>query len=221
MADRSVLRVAPVRRGQQIASAWRIWAQGDEFYAAGRDAIRLGKISFHSSDNWQLRLGAMMQRLSPGLPLSGGWRHALGLVFLIAEDVLLPRDQREDKVAAIETPREHKLLIDLLVTDSPTRRSHMPFEIQGDVLREVILRSGRTLLVLARVLPFTVDDFAAISDMRSKLRVNFKERLPERHETYIEATLTSFVAGRGNVLQVIPVGPDSFAVDKAASAGAA
>ncbi|RIK45776.1 MAG: hypothetical protein DCC58_05405 [Chloroflexi bacterium] len=210
-----------MRNGVQIAGAWRIWTQGDEFYAAGRDAVRLGKISFHRNNNWQLRLGTMMQRLAPGLLLSGSWRHALELIFLVSDDVLLPKAQREEKVVAVETPLQHKLLIDLLLTDSADRRSLMPVEVQGSVLREVILRSGKTLLVLGRVLPFTSEDFAAVADMRSKLRVSFRERIPERHEAYVEATLTSFAPGRGNVLQIIPVGPEALAVDAQAPEGAA
>lgn len=155
-----------------------------------------------------------MQRLSPGLQLSGGWRSTLQLVFLIADDVLLPLDEREDKVVSIETPNGHKLLIDLLLTDSPERRSLMPVEVQGTVLQEFVLRGGKTVLVLGRVLPFTNEDVAAIADMRSKLRVNYEGPMPDRRhrDAYVQAALTSFEEERGNIYLVIPVGLDSFVI---------
>lgn len=216
MADRNILRIAPSRGGVQIANAWRFWSQGDEFYAAARNTAALGKISFHRNGNWQHRAATGMSRLSPGLRLSAGWLHVLELVYLIGADTLLPLDQREEAVILVDTPSFHKLLLDLLLSDS-SRQSHSgpPPEMRGTVLKTLRLRSGKILLVIGRVMPFTSEDQAAIADMRAKLRINFSAS-PNANEVYAEASLHSFQQGAGNIVQVIPIGSESLAVEGSA-----
>ena len=93
--------------------------------------------------------------------------------------------------------------------------------MQGAPLKTLRLRSGKLLVVIGRVLPLEADDRERIAEVRNKLRVNFRERLPIASDAYAEASWQSFSADGGNVIQVIPVGQDSFAIDPAASPSAA
>jgi hypothetical protein len=216
MANRNVIRIAPVRDGAQIANAWRFWSQGDEFYAAARDAVNFGKISFHRNGNWQLRTGTVMQRLAPGLKLTGGWIHALELVYLVGDGVLLPKSQCEENVMKVDVPGLSKLLIDLIISGSSRQPSHIPAEMRGTTLKVLGLRSGQTLMIIGRVMPFNKQDMLAIADMRAKLKVSYATNLPAEDDAYIEASMHSFRPGQGNIIQVIPVGTETFVVDPTA-----
>src|SRR2546426_7071971 len=86
MRKENALRLAPARYGAQVANAWRLWVQGGEFCAAARDMARLGKVSFHSRFNWQLRAGTVVNRLAPPISLSNNWLPALEIAFLVDRD---------------------------------------------------------------------------------------------------------------------------------------
>lgn len=214
MSEDKILRVAPVRDGAAIAYAWRFWSQGDEFYAAARDLVNIGKISFHRNGNWQLRAGKAMTRLAPGIKLPGGWTHALELVFLVGKGVLIPRSQQEEHVTQIETTAAQKLLIDLLICEPSRQPAPLPIGIRGTLLKALALRNGCVVHVVSRVMPLNESDNFAIADMRSKLRVNFDQRLPISNEMYAEASSISFNQNGGNVIQIIPVGSETFSLNK-------
>lgn len=139
----------------------------------------------------------------------------LELVFLVGDGVLLPTDQHEADVLLLDTPTAHKLFIDLLVHEPSRHAARLPAEMQGRTLKSLGLRSGRVVHIVGRVMPLTPHDTSAIAEMRAKLRVTFSGELPARDATYIEALLHSFKAGHGNVIQIFPVGTETFAVEAA------
>lgn len=218
MAERKIARVAPARAGAQIANAWRFWSQGDEFYAAARNAHILGKISFHGNGNWQFQTGRMMMRLAPGLKLSGNWTHALQLVFLVGDGVFLPLEQREDGITLIEVTPGKKLFVDLVVSSNSNVQHPIPHEVPGTLLKTLALRSGRVVKIIGRLADLTEQDFAKVAEVRANLRAGVSPSVPQQGEMYIEAALQSFHVGTGNVIQVVPVGAEVFFVTPSASA---
>ena len=213
MSERNTFRLAPSRDGIQLANALRIWSQGEEFYVASRHNVNIGKISFHRNGNWQHRLGNGVHRLAQPLQLSGGWLHALEIVHLIGEGVLLPLNQRESAVTLIETPPMHKFLLNIIYSKSVQATNlRLPVEMYGGaVLKNMRLRSGKTLIVIGRIMPFTPEDQMAITDMREKVRVNF-DKLPTANDVYIEALHHHYHYVTGNVIHIHPLGQDSFGV---------
>jgi len=212
MQREHALRVAPSRGGRQIASAWRFWAQGDEFYAASRDAAALGKISFHKNFKWQYRLGTTTTRLAVPLRLSLGWLHAVQISFLVEADVLLPLKRADAKVRLIEVPEGSKLVLNVLVS-SETRRPVLkpPAEIGGTVLDSDRLRGGASLIVTGRGLKMDANDRSIVADVRDKLRINFTGR-PNANEVFAEAAWHEFDARTGNAIAIIPVGFETIQV---------
>ena len=199
------LGVAPSRDGKQIALAWRFWAQGDEFYAASRDAIKLGKISFHKNFNWQYRLGDALFPLARPLRLSDDWLHAVQLSFLVKAGVLLPLSQGDTRVSLVDVPVGAKLVLNLLVS-LHTRKPMLtpPAQIGGAVILSHRLRGGTSLIMTYRILEMDTNDLSVIDDIQAKLRINFTS-LPDSSEVFAEAVWHQFDARTGNTIVVVPV----------------
>lgn len=202
--DRKI-RVAPARGGKPFASPWRFWSQGDEFYAAPRNYIRLGKFSFHRAGRWQYELGGKRFRLAPSVQLSNGWKHVLQISFL-AEGNFLPmlHDKLKD-IFLVETPPLHKMLIDLALSDRKSANYTLPRELStGNLFAKLPLRSGHAVLLIARLAPATLEDLARIEDHHKKLAVSLAEQTnPECF--FAETILQKFSPASGNVLQIFPV----------------
>ena len=216
MASQLVVRVAPQRNGQQAANAWRIWTQGDEFYAAPRNTIQLGKVSFHRGLNWQYRVGSSTIRLARPLELSGAWLHILEISFLLDQNILMPLDQREDSVTLIETPSDYKLLVNLMLFSNvklPNLRP--PPEIGGHLLGFQRLRSGATLIATYRIMQISDPDRALIADVRSKLRVHVDKQPTGKF--YIEANWNEFSPQTGNVIAITSTGNEAIAAEPGSS----
>jgi len=211
MATQLVVRVAPQRNGQQAAGAWRIFTRGDEFYAAPRNTVQHGKISFHRGQNWQYRVGTMTTHLAKPVAMSGGWLHVLEIAFLIDQNVLLPFEQTEDSVTLIETPIDHKLLVNLLLS-SDTKRPNTkpPPEVNGRILGVHRLRSGATLIATNRILPISDSDRALIADVRSKLKVQLQKQPTSKF--YVEANWCEFNPQTGNVIGIVPTGNEVVSI---------
>lgn len=206
MPERSIVRVAPSRDGVQAANAWRIWIQGDEFYAGSRSMAHDAKISFHRHLNWQFRVDKSVTRLAPPLRLSDGWLHALEISFLVDQGVLQSMDMKPDKVKMIETPTGQKLLINLMLSSHNKRPGFIPpKEIGGQLVGAQRLRSGATFIVTHRVMSMTDSDRTVIQDLRSKLKVTYNER-PPKEDVYVEAFSCSFSDKTGNVVAVVTTG---------------
>lgn len=213
VSNLSVVRIAPQRNAQQVTNAWRIFTQGNEFYAAPRNSAQIGKVSFHKNLNWQYRLGTVSHRLARPIALTEGWLHALEISFLIDQHVFLPLEQRENKVTLIETPANYKLLVNLLLSQGVRRVSlKPPPEIIGSILGFQRLRSGATLLITSRILPISDADRALISEVRHKLNVNFTKHPSEG--VYIEMSWMSFDPKAGNVIAIIPTGYETISIQR-------
>ena len=205
MKKNRVIRVAPARDGKQIASAWRFWVQGNEFYAAPRDVATLGKISFHSNFNWQYRLGKAVFRLARPLRLSENFLHAIQLSFLVEAGVLLPLNQAETKVGLIEVPAGFKLVLNLLISPhSQTPGLTPPVEIGGTVLVSHRLRGGSSLITTSRILEMDANDLSIIKDIQEKIRINFTS-LPNKKQVFAEAAWNQFDERTGNAMVIVPV----------------
>lgn len=210
MASSKVVRIAPSRGGRPVASAWRVWFQGDEFYAAARDVARHGKISFHKDFKWQYRLGALVQPLAAPTPLSERWLHALEIAFLVDEDAYLPPEQAERGVILVETPADHKCLVNILRhRDHHQRFVDPPAEVRGIVLHHFRLRAGHSIIVTGRTRPMDSDDRAVIAKVRSDLRFNVER---SGDIVYAEGMWQQFDARSGNAIAIVPVGPDSVSI---------
>ena len=207
MPEDKQIRVAPVRGGVQIASTWRIWTQGNEFYAATRSVATISKISFHNNFNWQWRSGREVQRLARPILAAPGWFEAARIAFLVDPDVLVPKDQEDSRTRLIETPGGHKLSVIIWVSE----RSAIPFPrttAGGQPLLKATLRDGRRLFVAANSLPFKEVDRELIAEFRAKLRIEYSER-PSEDATYGEAWYSDCSPVTGNKIAIIPVGYDS------------
>ena len=126
--------------------------------------------------------------------------------------MLLPLTQREDKVTLIETPEGHRLLVNLLLSRGARVPASLPGEIVGTVQATHRLRNGAQLIALSRTLPLSDADRAIIAETRAKLRVNFTGD-PPTSGVYVEATWQTFSATTGNVIGVVLVGHESFALE--------
>ena len=211
MPEDKQVRVAPVRGGVQIASTWRIWTQGNEFYAATRSAATISKISFHNNFNWQWRAGRDVQRLARPTLAAPGWFEAVRIAFLVDTDVLVPKGQEDSRTRLIETPADHKLSLIIWVSE----RSAIAFPrtiAGGHPLLKATLRDGRRLFVAANSLPFKQIDRELIADFRAKLRIEYSER-PSEEDVYGEAVYSDCSPVTGNKIAIIPVGYDSVQQD--------
>ena len=204
------LRIAPSRQHSQMAGAWRIWAQGNETYAAARDAVRVGKVSLHSNGNWQYQIGTSLQRLASPLVMSGGWLHALQIAFLISDGVLTPINDADEDARLIEVPPGTKLVLNILHSQGAAQAMRTPpKEIGGPVTFHSRLRNGRNALVTSRIMPIDALDERIIADTRAAVRTQWTGT-PNPADVYLEASWHQFDATSGNAIAVIPLGPEAL-----------
>jgi len=206
------LRFAPSRDGVQVASSWRIFAQGGDFYAAARNVAVFGKISFHPGPNWQLRVGTLLKRLEPPISLENGWTHALELRFVVEGNCYVPIEKREQQVALVNTPVGHNLVFNILWAPDDRVASSIPLSFGGTAVWRHVLRGGDAVAVTARTTPRTVADAELLRDVKSQLRVQYQQA-PNPEHTFIEAEWHSFHAVNGNVIVIMPMDPTVVAVN--------
>ena len=87
---RRAIRIGPSVDGRLLASPWRIWAQGNEFYAAGMSTIDHGRVSFHSGGNWLYTMDRRTRKLARPIEMSSGWMLAAQIQFLSAPGEVPP-----------------------------------------------------------------------------------------------------------------------------------
>jgi hypothetical protein len=212
------LRIGPIRDGRPLASLWRIWVQGDEVYIGNRNAEGMAKISIHSSGKPFLSVGKN-ERFNFSQPMlfpDSPWRHIVELSFLIGDNILPLRDRKPLKPSkpalGIVTPAGHKLAANVLVGSPPlTHGSPMPVMMKGGtVVFQHTLRGGDLVSVVVRVQPMTDQDMANLVEMRSKLRVNTTGPYNIGPDSGVEPTLFTRSATTGNVITVVPAGPEVF-----------
>ena len=213
-ADRlSSLSIGPNRNGVFVAKAWRIWSQGDEFYAAQRDGVSIAKVSFHSS-RW--RFDCEDKRVELGAPLAlslPGWSLALQIKFLVRDNpmssVLLKKIKPSGSAIGVETPPGSKLLVNILCAPQGTvLTSPIPQDMDGVRFVALPLRTEGTVVVTAKLAPLDGHDIANIARV-SALRIHATVSDLHNHPPNVESIEAHF-KNTGNVIVVVPLAEDSL-----------
>ena len=201
---KQAIRIAPTVNGKLLASPWRIWAQGNEFYAAGMDSISHGKVSFHSGGRWVYTNGRRSRTLAKPIGMSDGWMLATQIQFMSAPAELPPALAGPIKAITVELPPRHKLVVSLFWHPEPRHR-HLtpPREFSGSVLARHRLRSGYPLLVCAGIAQMSTIDLELAEDGYQKLRMTFLGSQDVAPMLRAEITQPSFSANSGNVFAVM------------------
>lgn len=205
------VRVTPVRAGAVLAAPWRIWAQGDEFYAGSRCTTQQTKISFHARGRWQVRVGNSAHHLDPGRPLYDAWVIAARVIFLVGDDTVPLPAPIDSKVEYIELPAGEKLTLCLVLNENPEPGQLGLYPIENlRVLATHRLRGGRELVVGANVHPMSQDDRAFVASYHDALRVSYRGSL---EGVYAETIINASVEGHGNDIAVVPAARRCFVED--------
>jgi len=146
------------------------------------------------------------------------WRLIAEICFLIGENILPLRDMKELKASkpalGIVTPRGHKLAVYVLFGGPPlTHESPIPAAMRdggGSIIFQHTLRGGDLLSVVARLLPMSDQDKGFINQVRSKIAVNTDAPVKLSENSGVEAIWLARSATTGNVIAVIPAGPEVF-----------
>ncbi len=172
---KAAVRIGPAVGGRFLASPWRFWAQGDQFYAAGLNTITHGKVSFHSGGRWYYTVGHKMKQLARPLVFPNGWLLAAQVQFMSCPAEVPPAPSGHDAARKVELPARHKLVVTLLTRSEPSRTRFPPIRgIDGTVLASHRLRSGIPWVVLAAIAPMTEADLEIAQEHYSKLSVTIK-----------------------------------------------
>jgi hypothetical protein len=179
------------------------------------------KVSVHASGQIHMHLGPRnIQPFAPPIALGdGSWRHALEIRFLIGAGADLPpakmlRLKKKDTALIVEVPDGQVLYLNLLVSVTDRFPVALPNEFAGaPEIWRTRLRDGRSVVLLCRVMPFDDQSTSALRHIRSELqpKANFTGS-PPTEPPYIEI-VHAFWSGQGNVLLVIPMGPEARRFD--------
>lgn len=201
--------VAPTRAGVQLASAWRFFTQGDEFYAASENTVQVGKASFHRNFNWQYQIGTQMKRLVTNKN-DGRWRHALLVQFQPSDDAACPVSDKHPKLIEIESPPQHKLMLNLYVSIERADPSRLESAtVAGEVIAYIQLKSGRVVALLKKVEPFNEADHNRISEVKSLVRATVEAPLVIEN-SYVEWAVLHASEEHGNSVVVTPLMRSNF-----------
>lgn len=214
------LRVGPGRQRQPVAGLWKFWVEGNEIYATTRALGQVAKISVHASGQIHMRIESReLQQLAPPMPLgNGNWLHAFELRFLVGVGSQKPPQEKLKGTSAslINLPDDAVLILNLLVgQEGSTSSTPMPHEFSpsGEVVWMTQLRDTRPVILVGRVHAMDEVNRTAMDEIRLKLRpqVNLTKR-PTR-PPYLEIRQISWDPKGGNVVLVVPLGPEAFRVD--------
>jgi hypothetical protein len=207
MPNPRALRLAPAREGRRLALTWRFWRQGDEFYAAARDAAVLTKVSFHRNGNWQAQVGPTVRRLTPHRRVNDDWLHVVSIYWLLPPESYIPLASTKEAATLVEVPSGSKLIVNLLLTlrgDKPA----LPPLPPGSLLPWVQdLRGGRTLVVHAVTEPEVDLDRDTVRRIRKEAGPLRVKEVPPAGEFYGEITWFA-LRPEANCLVIVPLGPD-------------
>jgi hypothetical protein len=215
------VRIAPLRGGRPAAALWKFWREGNEIYAAHRLGGHTAKISVHASGQIHMHRGPRnLQRFMPAMVLdAGSWHHAFEVRFLLGAGADLPperllRLKKRDKALLVDVPDGQVFYLNLLLSAGSGAPSGLPGEFSGasEVWRNT-LSDGRSVVLLARVMPFDEQSSAALRYIRSELqpKVNYSG-VQGKEPPYVEI-MHAFWSNDGNVLLVIPMGPEGRRFD--------
>lgn len=196
-----------------LASLWHIWAPGDQIYIAYRNGGGTSKISIDSSGKLILSVGKneRWDFARPMLFPDSSWRHIVEISFLIGESILPVCDIKELKESkpalGIVTPPGQKLAVNVLTGSPPlTHQSPIPAMMRGgSIVFQHTLRGGNLLSVVARVLPMLDQDMRNMLEILSNLKVNMAGPNPSTEAMWFKQS-----AETGNVITIVPVGPEAF-----------
>jgi hypothetical protein len=208
MSSRKAYRIAPSRDGHRVASAWRFWRSGDEFYAAVRNAAHLTKVSFHRNGNWQLRMGAATKRLMATRHYLPGWLHVVSIQWFLYPGSLRPLTSGSEDVELVEVPEDHKLAVNIILSTTKAG-SDPPLPREGGrfVWREH-LRDSRLVVVHAVTLPLAEQDHEARARILREAPPLTYETKPDPADVYAEISIYTTRPESGNVIGIAPLPPD-------------
>jgi hypothetical protein len=215
--DVSSLRVALCRNQKPLTDLWRIWTQGDEVYVSTRNASMMKvRASFHSSGKSFLWLNQQRLDLGPGMLLpSGNWIDALQIQFLTPTDAMPPKEFKRpkpsDKPLYLETPDGCTVFLDVLFGLGSTTVS-TPIDCMPDVTRILFtrtLRSGRAVVVTARLSDMTPGDYEHLERLRHGIGLRVHHGQPVKKPAAELYEFNVSPAG-GNLVFVLPLGPEAY-----------
>lgn len=213
----SAIRVTAGIGNKPAAGFWKFWVVGNEVYATNRSGGHVVKISIHESGQIHMHMGKEKPQLlaRPLILGNGDWLHGLEVRFLLSPDALLPPSEnlKGKKAYVINVPADHYALLNVLITShAGVNYTALPAEFQTPVrvMWRASLRSGRVVLLLARVAQLDEANRQAISQMREELkpRANFAAK-PDS-PPYVEIRNVLWSAAGGNVALVIPMGQEGY-----------
>jgi hypothetical protein len=216
--ETKAIRFAPGRNDKPLTAIWKVWAQGNEVYAATRSSGGSIHISVHESGQVHQRLGTKQkQDLAPVMPLaSQGWLHAFEIRFLWSPGVFSPVGPRPSKNKdwlVVETPEGLVLHANLIIGVSATALdSPLPVELAGQTLWRTRLPNGRIAVLVGRLLPLDEKNREHIRYFREELKPNVTvSSMPA--VTYFEAHHILWSNG-GNIVLVIPMGDEAYRLEQ-------
>jgi hypothetical protein len=209
MSDGRRIRLVPVRQGQPLAGLWSFFYQGDDFYASSQAFLEgwRAKISFHSSGQWQFRIGHMEKKLLSNKPAEGNWIHALQLHFLFPWGMLRPYKPIPPRVVSFEVGDDQKLRIDLFVSRNPpalNKDGKFEYPTDGDYY-VAILRSGNHQLIVPKVQTMTWADRKCMRSVLDQSPTLKYSAAIDYKQTYSEMIMLSAQEDSWNSAVVVPI----------------
>jgi hypothetical protein len=210
------IRFAPSRELAPAAWFWKVWTQGNEIYALGRNSGEIAKLSVHQSGQIHYRLGPKhKQHLAPPMQISSSaWLHAFEIRFLMSEGAGTPPGQRESvknkSAYLIPVPDGRFLVVNLLVRPADiSSDSPLPAQFSGaNVLWRTKLPDRRLAILIARVLELDDENRKKIDYYRQELKptVTFSGT---PSEPYVEIHHLHWSL-EGNIVLVVPMGREAL-----------
>ena len=206
------IRFAPGRGGEPLTAFCRVWAQGNEVYAAARSAMGEMHLSVHASGQVHFRLAAKQkQDLAPLAVIGvGPWLHAFEMRFLVSEDALRPIGQRESlkkKIAQlIRTPEGQYLYVNLLIGAKGIPLNTEP-AISGQTIWRTRLKDKRTAVLVGRFFDLSQENRDHLRHFREdgKITITLSGGGGSK---YVEIYHVHWSTSGGNVINVIPLWED-------------
>ncbi len=215
LAVGNTVRIAPGRNRVPLCAFWKFWVTGNEVYATTRGGDPM-HLSVHASGQIHMRIGGKdLQHLAPPLWLGQGQSlHAFEVKFLVGPDALLPKPRPDRRKAfLIETPEGFSLVLNLVLgmpgTDGAVPPEFLP---AGETIWRARLPDSRPVTLVGRVLQMSAEDQGELEYIRRELnpKITFSGK---PSNPYIETRHVHWSPTGGNVIVVIPLGPEGFRVD--------
>jgi hypothetical protein len=203
MRDKRAFQVAPVLDGRQAAYPWRFWVRGPSFYAAGGYLGHIVKVSFHPNV-WLMVFQAHKAELIRTIEPVPGWLHAVSVFWTFFPGALTP-PQDEDVDLLFPAAYGWRLSANLLVSTTPTDTGPPIGPNDGHQIWWETLRDGRRVALTMANHPEPEEELEDAIAQQQRAGI-FASGF------YAEAIEHRFGRQPGNVIVVVPLGPESFKV---------